>query len=104
MTLERGLTSDRDFAKWASAVASYSRRGPDKDFRKNVRLEVYDEWGTLVLAYQLFRCWVSEYQALPELDASSNSVAIETIKLELEAWDIEPLLGSGAKSGEGASG
>ena len=104
VTLERGLTSDRDFAKWASAVASYSRRGPDKDFRKNVRLEVYDEWGTLVLAYQLFRCWVSEYQALPELDASSNSVAIETIKLELEAWEIEPLLGSGAKSGEGASG
>jgi phage tail-like protein len=46
VTLERGLTSDRDFAKWASAVSSYSRSGPDKDFRKDVRLEVYDEWGT----------------------------------------------------------
>jgi phage tail-like protein len=90
VTLERGITSDKDFEKWASAVSCYSRRGPDKDFRKDVRLEVYDERGTMVLAYRLFRCWVSEYQALPELDASSNAVAIETIKLELEAWEIVP--------------
>jgi phage tail-like protein len=104
VTLERGLTRDRDFAKWAGAVSSYSRRGPDKDFRKDVRLEVYDEWSTMVLAYRLFRCWVSEYQALPELDSSSNSVAIETIKLELEAWEIEPQEDSDLKPGEGAAG
>src|SRR5262249_61157215 len=90
VTLERGLTRDRDFANWANAVSRYSRSGPEKDFRKDVRLEVFDEWGTMVLAYRLFRCWGSEYQALPELDASANAVAIETIKLELEAWEIEP--------------
>lgn len=104
VTLERGLTSDREFEKWASAVSCHSRRGPDKDFRKDVRLEVYDERGTMVLAYRLFRCWVSEYQALPELDASSNTVAIETIKLELEAWEIEPQQNSDVKSIEGATG
>jgi phage tail-like protein len=104
VTLERGLTADREFEKWASAVSSYSRRGPDKDFRKDVRLEVYDERGTMVLAYRLFRCWVSEYQALPELDASSNAVAIETIKLELEGWEIEPQQSGGAKPGAEAAG
>jgi phage tail-like protein len=57
----------------------------------------------MVLAYRLFRCWISEYQALPELDASSNAVAIETIKLELEAWEIEPQT-SDVKSGEQAAG
>jgi phage tail-like protein len=57
-----------------------------------------------VLAYRLFRCWVSEYQALPELDASSNAVAIETIKLELEGWEIEPQQSGGAKSGAEAAG
>jgi phage tail-like protein len=104
VTLERGLTTDRDFESWASAVSCYSRRGPDREFRKDVRLEVYDERGTMVLAYRLFRCWVSEYQALPELDASSDAVAIETIKLELEGWEIEPQQSSDVQSGSGTAG
>jgi phage tail-like protein len=104
VTLERGLTSDRAFEQWASEVWSGSKRPPDKDFRKDVRLEVYDDRGTMVLAYRLFRCWVSEYQALPELDASSNSVAIETIKLEMEGWEIEPPQADAVKSGPDAGG
>jgi phage tail-like protein len=58
-----------------------------KDFRKDVILEVYNEAGQLVIAYRIFRCWVSEYQALPELDASANAVAIQTLKLENEGWE-----------------
>ena len=66
-----------------------------KDFRKDIILDVFNEAGQKVISYQIFRCWVSEYQALPELDANANAVAIQTIKLENEGWErdyevIEP--------------
>ena len=57
------------------------------DFRKDIIIELYNEAGQLALAYKVFRCWVSEYQALPELDANANAVAIQTIKLENEGWE-----------------
>ena len=58
-----------------------------KDFRKDIIIEVYNEAGQLALAYKIYRCWVSEYQALPDLDANANAVAIETLKLENEGWE-----------------
>ena len=58
-----------------------------KDFRKDLIIELYNEAGQLVLAYKVFRCWVSEYQALPDLDANANAVAIQHIKLENEGWE-----------------
>ena len=58
-----------------------------KDFRKDVVLELVNEAGQVVLAYKIFRCWVSEYQALPDLDANANVVAIEHMKLENEGWE-----------------
>ena len=58
-----------------------------KDFRKDITIEVYNEAGQLVLAYNVFRCWVSEYQAVPDLDANANAVAIQHIKLENEGWE-----------------
>jgi phage tail-like protein len=57
-----------------------------KEFRKDIIIEVYNEGGQLALAYKVFRCWVSEYQALPDLDANANAVAIQHIKLENEGW------------------
>ena len=57
------------------------------DFRKDLILEVYNEAGQLAIAYKIYRCWVSEFQALPELDANANAVAIESIKLENEGWE-----------------
>jgi phage tail-like protein len=57
------------------------------NFRKNLYLEVYNEAGQLVIAYKIYRCWVSEYQALPDLDANANAIAIEHIKLENEGWE-----------------
>jgi phage tail-like protein len=57
------------------------------NFRKNLYLEVYNEAGQLVIAYKIYRCWVSEYQALPDLDANANAIAIEHLKLENEGWE-----------------
>ena len=91
VTLERGVTHDTEFEKWANKVWNYgSGLGLEvslKDFRKDIIVEVYNEAGQLAIAYHLFRCWVSEYQALPELDAGANAVAIQTLKLENEGWE-----------------
>jgi phage tail-like protein len=91
VTLERGVTHDTEFEKWANKVWSYGEglgsESSLKDFRKDVILEVYNEAGQLVLTYRLYRCWVSEYQALPGLDANANAVAIQTLKLENEGWE-----------------
>ena len=91
ITLERGVTHDTEFEKWANKVWNYgSGLGSEvslKDFRKDVIIEVYNEAGQVALAYKVYRCWVSEFQALPELDASANAVAIQTLKLENEGWE-----------------
>ncbi len=91
VTLERGVTHDKDFEQWANKVWNYgSGLGSEvslKDFRKDIIIEVYNEAGQKVLAYKVFRCWVSEFQSMPELDASANAVAIQTIKLENEGWE-----------------
>lgn len=91
ITLERGVTHDVEFEKWANKVWNYgSGLGAEvslKDFRKDLIIEVYNEAGQLAIAYKVFRCWVSEYQALPDLDANANAIAIQTLKLENEGWE-----------------
>ena len=92
ITLERGVTHDVDFEQWANKVWNFgSGLGAEvslKDFRKDILIEVYNEAGQLALAYKVFRCWVSEDQALPDLDANgSAAVAIQHIKLENEGWE-----------------
>ncbi len=91
ITLERGVTHDPEFEAWANKVwrfgAGLGSEASLKDFRKDLIIEVYNEAGQVVLAYKVFRCWVSEFQALPELDANANAVAIQTIKLENEGWE-----------------
>lgn len=91
ITLERGVTHDTEFEKWANKVWNHgSDLGAEsslKDFRKDIIIELYNEAGQLVLAYKVYRCWVSEYQVLPNLDANANAVAIESIKLENEGWE-----------------
>ena len=98
ITLERGVTHDKDFEEWANLIwqknnASGSfgeAKGSEvalKKFRKDITIELYNEADQKVLAYNVFRCWVSEYQALPDLDANANAVAIQHIKLENEGWE-----------------
>jgi phage tail-like protein len=91
ITLERGVTHDTEFEKWANKIWNYgSGLGAEvslKDFRKDIIIEVYNEAGQLAIAYKVYRCWVSEYTALPDLDANGNAVAIQSMKLENEGWE-----------------
>ncbi len=89
ITLERGVTHDKDFEQWANKVWNLGN-SPEvslKDFRKDVIIEFYNEAGQLAIAYKVYRCWVSEWQSLPDLDANANAVAIQHIKLENEGWE-----------------
>jgi len=94
ITLERGVTHDVEFEQWANKVWNYGAGlGSEvslKDFRKDIILELYNEAGQKVLAYNIYRCWVSEYVALPDLDANAAAVAIQHIKLENEGWVRDP--------------
>jgi len=91
ITLERGVTHDTEFEKWANKVWDYGS-GPGaevslSDFRKEIIIDVFNEAGQKVLSYKVYRCWVSEFQALPDLDANAGAVAIQHIKLENEGWE-----------------
>lgn len=100
ITLERGVTHDVAFEQWANKVWDYHNSTIDdqqgatsnqdvslKDFRKDIILEVYNEAGQKVIAYKIYRCWPSEFTALPEMDANGNAVAIQMLKLENEGWE-----------------
>ena len=89
VTLESGLTHDLTFESWANLVHNFQGDAAMslRNFRKDIIIDVYNEAGQKVHSYKLFRCWVSEYQALPDLDASANAVAIQHIKLENEGWE-----------------
>ncbi len=91
ITLERGVTHDAEFEKWANKVWSFGAGlGAEtslKDFRKDLIIELYNEAGQLVMAYRVFRCWVSDYQAQADLDANANAVLIQSLKLENEGWE-----------------
>ena len=91
ITLERGVTHDPDFEAWAAKVwqigATLGQEVSLASFRKDIILDFYNEAGQLAISYKIYRCWVSEYQALPDLDANANAVAIQHIKLENEGWD-----------------
>jgi phage tail-like protein len=91
ITLERGVTHDLEFQNWANKVWHIGQGlGTEvslADFRKNIQLELYNEAGQLAIRYLIYRCWVSEYQAMPDLDANANAVAIEHVKLENEGWE-----------------
>jgi len=89
ITLEAGVTHDTTFEDWANLVHNFQgdAAGSLKNFRKDIAIDVFNEAGQKVFSYNVFRCWVSEYQALPDLDAGANAVAIQTIKLENEGWE-----------------
>lgn len=94
ITLERGVTHDKEFEQWANKVWNFgSGLGAEvslKDFRKDLIIELYNESGQLVIAYKVFRAWVSEFQAMADLDANANAVLIQHVKLENEGWERDP--------------
>src|ERR1043166_992724 len=91
ITLERGVTHAAEFEKWANKVwqvgAGLGAEVSLKDFRKDLIIEIYNEAGQLAIAYKVYRCWCSEYQATADLDANANAVLIQHIKLENEGWE-----------------
>lgn len=91
ITLERGVTQDVEFEQWANKVwqhgAGLGQQVSLADFRKDIKIELLNESGQVVLTYKVYRCWVSEFVALPDLDASANAVAIQTMRLENEGWE-----------------
>jgi phage tail-like protein len=89
VTLEAGVTYDSTFEDWANLVNDFASHSITslRDFRKNITVDVFNEAGVKALSYNLYRCWVSEYQALPDLDAGANAVAITTLKLEYEWFE-----------------
>ena len=88
ITLSAGVTHDTTFEAWANLVNNFQGDASNslKNFRKDIIIDIFNEGDQPVLSYTVFRCWVSEYQALPELDAGGNAVMISTIKLENEGW------------------
>jgi phage tail-like protein len=97
--LERGVTHDPDFEKWANKVWNFrnAQAGPDQrskevslaDFRKDIIIDVFNEAGQKAISYKIYRCWISEFQAMPDLDANANAIAIQHIKLENEGWEMD---------------
>jgi len=91
ITLERGVTHDTEFEAWANQVwnlgAPEGQEASLANFRKDILIDVFNEAGQKVLSYKVYRCWVSEYQALPDLDANANAIAIQSIKIENEGWE-----------------
>jgi phage tail-like protein len=89
ITLEQGITHDTTFEAWANLINNFQGDAGMslKNFRKDITIDVFNLAGQQIFSYNVFRCWVSEYQALPELDASANAVMITTIKLENEDWE-----------------
>jgi phage tail-like protein len=91
ISLERGVTHDLEFENWARKVwqikAGLGAEVSLKDFRKDIIIDFYNEAGQLAISYKVYRSWVSEFQALPDLDANANAVAIQHIKLENEGWE-----------------
>ena len=89
VTLEAGITYDTAFEDWANLVNDFASHSITSlaEFRKNITVDVFNEAGQKAISYNLFRCWVSEYQALPDLDSGANAVAITTMKLEYEWFE-----------------
>jgi phage tail-like protein len=89
ITLERGITHDTQFEQWANQIHKFDG---DKTMdlakcKRDLYLEVHNERGQVAMTYRLWNCWVSEYTALPDLDANANAIAIESVKIELEGWE-----------------
>src|SRR5581483_6934646 len=91
------ITHDLEFARWANKVWDHANSTGDwdganqlvslKDFRKDIVIEMYNEAGQKAIAFKVFRAWPSAYQAMPELDANGNAIAIQSITLECEGWE-----------------
>lgn len=87
IVLARGITHDTEFESWANKVWRPGQDVSLADFRKDIVVELMNEAGQVVMAYNVFRCWPSEYAALNDLDANASCVAFEQLVLQNEGWE-----------------
>lgn len=95
ITLERGVTQDLDFITWADTTQKLDQGLPTTSLaklRREIRVQLCNEEGQPVRGFLVHRCWVSEFQALPDLDAGANAIALEHIKIENEGWEVDPTI------------
>lgn len=90
ISLEQGLSHDPVFEQWANQVSN--RQGDAamslKNFRKDIVINVLNLQGQVAISYKVYRAWVSDYQALPDMDAgTSNTIGIQSITLQHEGWE-----------------
>lgn len=93
ITLEQGLSHDPVFESWANLVNSLQGDAAMslKNFRKDIVVNVLNLQGVAAISYKVYRAWVSEFQAVPDLDAGTmNAVAIQTVVLQHEGWERDP--------------
>ena len=92
ITLERGVTLDHSFEEWANRVYSTNSKGTVSldGYKRNLTIEVRNVSGIVVLQYEVTRAWVSEYVALPDLDANANAVMLEHVVVQNEGWQRSP--------------
>jgi phage tail-like protein len=86
IVLERGRTHDTAFEDWADLVWSDAGGISLAKFRKDIRIELLDEQGTTVMAFNVHRAWPSEYVALSQLDADAVGTAVESLTLQHEGF------------------
>jgi phage tail-like protein len=100
ITLERGVTHDNAFEAWANLAHNLAGDAAMslKNLRKDIRIELLDEQGNVAIAFNVFRCWVSEYTAIADLDANANAVAIEQLVLQNEGWERDPAVNEPAET------
>ena len=105
ITLERGVTHAVEFEQWANKVWDYQNSTAANgtqvvslaDFRKNVTIKLLNEAGQVVLVWNVYRCWVSDYKPLSDLDGSASAILIESITIENEGWQKDQTVTSPAQ-------
>ncbi len=101
VVLEQGLTHDPVFEEWANMVNSIKGSAAMSllNYRKDIIINVLNLQGEVAISYMLYRAWVSEFQALPDLDAGTmNAVGIQSITLQHEGWERDTSIGEPAES------
>jgi phage tail-like protein len=101
ITLEQGLTHDPVFEQWANLVNNIQGDSAMslKNFRKDIVINVLNLQGKVAMSYKVYRAWVSEYQAVPDLDAGATTVVgIQHVKLEHEGWERDTAVAEPAES------
>ncbi|MFH1277850.1 MAG: phage tail protein [Candidatus Eisenbacteria bacterium] len=98
LIIERRLSQDKEFERWANKVWMYGAGFGSEmslgDYRKDLKIDLYDHQGKLAISYRVYNCWPSEYFVLGELDASGPSLPVEVLVIAYEGferdWSVVP--------------